>query len=71
MSRLWNVEDQTARLAELTSRDRDLKEAPLRRDVRSLGRLSRLGSRQRWPFSLTDAPSATRNPGWESSKPTN
>lgn len=39
MSRLWNVEDQTARLAELTSRDRDLKEAPLRRDVRSLGRL--------------------------------
>ena len=39
MSRLWNVDDQTARLAELTSRDRDLKEAPLRRDVRSLGRL--------------------------------
>ena len=39
MSRLWNVEDQAARLAELTSHDRELKEAPLRRDVRSLGRL--------------------------------
>src|SRR6476660_2363339 len=39
MSRLWKVEDQAARLAELTSRDRDQKEAPLRRDVRSLGRL--------------------------------
>jgi phosphoenolpyruvate carboxylase len=39
MPRLWNVDDQAARLAELTSQDRDLKEAPLRRDVRSLGRL--------------------------------
>ena len=39
MSRLWNVDDQAARLAELTSHDRDVKEAPLRRDVRSLGRL--------------------------------
>src|SRR6185369_11598599 len=39
MSQLWNVDDQAARLAELTSHDRDLKEAPLRRDVRSLGRL--------------------------------
>src|SRR5687767_9273406 len=39
MSRHWNVDDQAARLAELTSQDRDLKEAPLRRDVRSLGRL--------------------------------
>lgn len=39
MSRLWSVDDQAARLAELTSQDRDLKEAPLRRDVRSLGRL--------------------------------
>ena len=39
MSRLWKVEDQAARLAELTSQDSDLKEAPLRRDVRSLGRL--------------------------------
>ncbi len=39
MSRLWNIDDQASRLAELTSQDPDLKEAPLRRDVRSLGRL--------------------------------
>lgn len=36
---LWTVEDQAARLAELVSHDGDVKEAPLRRDVRSLGRL--------------------------------
>jgi phosphoenolpyruvate carboxylase len=36
---LWTVEDQATRLAELVSHDGDLKEAPLRRDVRSLGRL--------------------------------
>ena len=36
---LWNADDQAARLTELTSQDADLKEAPLRRDVRSLGRL--------------------------------
>jgi phosphoenolpyruvate carboxylase len=39
MSSLWNVGDQTERLVELTSHDPELKEAPLRRDVRSLGRL--------------------------------
>lgn len=39
MPGLWNVDDQAGRLAELTSQDPDLKEAPLRRDVRSLGRL--------------------------------
>jgi phosphoenolpyruvate carboxylase len=39
MSQLWHVDDQAARLAELTSQDQELKEAPLRRDVRSLGRL--------------------------------
>ena len=39
MSSLWNVDDQVARLTELTSHDNDVKEAPLRRDVRSLGRL--------------------------------
>ena len=33
------MDEQAARLAELTSHDRELKEAPLRRDVRSLGRL--------------------------------
>ncbi len=36
---LWKASDQAARLAELASTDDDLKEAPLRRDVRSLGRL--------------------------------
>jgi phosphoenolpyruvate carboxylase len=36
---LWAVNDQAARLAELVSQSGDLKEAPLRRDVRSLGRL--------------------------------
>jgi len=39
MSPLWNVENQAARLEEFTSHDPDLKEVPLRRDVRSLGRL--------------------------------
>ena len=39
MSSLWNVDDQVERLVELTSHDAELKEAPLRRDVRSLGRL--------------------------------
>src|SRR6267143_1907998 len=35
----WMVDDQAARLAELVSQGGDAKEAPLRRDVRSLGRL--------------------------------
>ncbi len=36
---LWKVNDQSARLAELVSHAGDLKEVPLRRDVRTLGRL--------------------------------
>src|SRR6188474_154127 len=36
---LWGAEDQAARLVELTSEEAIVKEAPLRRDVRSLGRL--------------------------------
>jgi phosphoenolpyruvate carboxylase len=36
---LWDVDDQVVRLNELTSHDAELKELPLRRDVRSLGRL--------------------------------
>jgi phosphoenolpyruvate carboxylase len=36
---LWSSEDQGERLAELMGRDDALKVAPLRRDVRSLGRL--------------------------------
>jgi phosphoenolpyruvate carboxylase len=39
MPPLWKAPDQALRLAELTSDDHDLKQAPLRRDVRSLGRL--------------------------------
>jgi phosphoenolpyruvate carboxylase len=35
----WSADDQNLRLVELTSNERDVKEAPLRRDVRSLGRL--------------------------------
>jgi len=35
----WAVEDQGERLRELTSDDPQIKEEPLRRDVRSLGRL--------------------------------
>ena len=37
--RLWETEDQRARLAELTAREGEEKAAPLKRDVRSLGRL--------------------------------
>ena len=36
---LWEVEDPRERLEELTARAGDEKESPLRRDVRSLGRL--------------------------------
>src|SRR5437763_12139870 len=36
---LWATDDQAARLAEMMSDDTRLKEAPLRRDVRKLGRL--------------------------------
>ena len=39
MSLLWNPESWSQRLAELEARSGDLKEAPLRRDVRSLGTL--------------------------------
>ena len=35
----WKSDDQAARLEELTSREPELSEVPLRRDVRSLGRL--------------------------------
>ena len=39
MSLLWNPESWSQRLAELEAQSGDLKEAPLRRDVRSLGML--------------------------------
>ncbi len=35
---LWKTQDQAERLAKLTGQDPARKEAPLRRDVRSLGR---------------------------------
>src|SRR3954462_9142755 len=37
--RLWEADDQRGRLEELTAQAGASKEAPLRRDVRSLGRL--------------------------------
>ncbi|MGB7985884.1 MAG: phosphoenolpyruvate carboxylase, partial [Terracidiphilus sp.] len=39
MSHLWSPESWSGRLAELEARAGELKEAPLRRDVRSLGAL--------------------------------
>ena len=39
---LWHIEQQSERLEELCTDDPDLKELPLRRDVRSLGQLSHL-----------------------------
>jgi len=39
MTLLWSPESWSQRLAELEARSGDLKEAPLRRDVRSLGTL--------------------------------
>ena len=36
---LWAANDQAGRLAELLSEDQDQKDLPLRRDVRSLGKL--------------------------------
>jgi len=39
MARLWSPESWSQRLAELEARSGELKEAPLRRDVRSLGTL--------------------------------
>ena len=39
MALLWNPESWSQRLAELEARSGELKEAPLRRDVRSLGTL--------------------------------
>src|SRR5437764_14366590 len=36
---LWQVSDQQQHLRELIASDAELKEAPLRRDVRNLGRI--------------------------------
>jgi phosphoenolpyruvate carboxylase len=39
MALLWNPENWSQRLAEIEAQSGELKEAPLRRDVRSLGTL--------------------------------
>jgi len=39
MELFWKSDDQAARLAELTCQEGELREVPLRRDVRSLGKL--------------------------------
>jgi phosphoenolpyruvate carboxylase len=39
MALLWNPDNWSQRLAELEAQSGELKEAPLRRDVRSLGTL--------------------------------
>jgi phosphoenolpyruvate carboxylase len=53
--RLWEVEDQRERLAELTARDGEEKVAPLKRDVRSLGRLLGAVLREQAGDELFDA----------------
>jgi phosphoenolpyruvate carboxylase len=52
---LWKVEDQTLRLAELVAEAPELKEAPLRRDVRSLGVLLGRVIREQAGEALYDA----------------
>lgn len=51
---LWSVSDQVIRLAELLSDTPETKEAPLRRDVRSLGRLLGDVLREQEDVSLFD-----------------
>ena len=53
--RLWEVEDQRERLSELTARDGEEKVAPLKRDVRSLGRLLGVVLREQAGDGLFDA----------------
>ena len=60
MHPLWQSDDQNARLAELLGRDVPSKEAPLRRDVRSLGRLLGDVIREQEGDSLFEAVEALR-----------
>ncbi|HEY0173589.1 MAG TPA: phosphoenolpyruvate carboxylase, partial [Pyrinomonadaceae bacterium] len=53
--RLWEVEDQPGRLGELTARDGEEKVAPLKRDVRSLGRLLGVVLKEQAGDALFDA----------------
>jgi len=56
----WQAPDQTERLAELMGRPESLKEEPLRRDVRSLGRLLGDVIREQEGARLFDAVEALR-----------
>jgi phosphoenolpyruvate carboxylase len=57
---LWKSADQEERLAELLGRDPAVKEAPLRRDVRSLGRLLGVVIREQEGEALYEAVEALR-----------
>jgi phosphoenolpyruvate carboxylase len=57
---LWQAPDQAERLAELIARDAELKTAPLRRDVRSLGHVLGRVIREQHGVALYDAVEALR-----------
>lgn len=58
---LWKPEDQFERLAELLGRDPELKTLPLRRDVRSLGRVLGQVIREQEGESIFEAVEALRH----------
>jgi phosphoenolpyruvate carboxylase len=58
---LWTAEDQAGRLAELLGGDAELKTLPLRRDVRSLGRLLGQVIREQEGDALFEAVEALRH----------
>src|ERR1700730_18167906 len=60
MTLLWKPENWSLRLAELEARTGDVKEAPLRRDVRSLGTLLGEVLREQAGEPLYDAVEAMR-----------
>src|SRR5580698_6392284 len=60
MTLLWKPENWSLRLAELEARTSDIKEAPLRRDVRSLGMLLGEVLREQAGEPLYDAVEALR-----------
>src|SRR4051794_38379858 len=59
--RLWEAEDQRARLAELNARGGEEKVAPLKRDVRSLGRLLGEVLKEQAGVSVFDAEETLRD----------